>query len=216
MVGVARTIKYIWLAEPPTEYVYLPLEQNPAGLVTQTLVVESYGDSASLVEPLREVVRGLDPNMAVFDVSAGVGAGRDRTLRPGGLLGKHPNAGVRNSHGDRRVRGQCADDRAQARHGAGRGRNRLGTRRELAGGKSAEGAGLLRQHGLGPLRCGAAAAGDGNAGGVFCAKRGRQCPLDSRYWGDRLGSRPARCSNSRTWSYKRLISMCSKRTSSRL
>jgi formate-dependent phosphoribosylglycinamide formyltransferase (GAR transformylase) len=33
-----------------------------------TLMAESTGDSASILTPLREVVRRLDPNMPVYDV----------------------------------------------------------------------------------------------------------------------------------------------------
>jgi predicted permease len=66
VVGVARTYKYVWLTEAPTEYLYLPLAQN--FLPRRTLFVESYGDAASLTGRMREVIRGLDSNMPVYDV----------------------------------------------------------------------------------------------------------------------------------------------------
>lgn len=66
VVGVARTSKYVWLTEAPTAYLYLPLAQNVRR--QRTLFVESYGDAASLTGRIREVIRGLDSNMPVYDV----------------------------------------------------------------------------------------------------------------------------------------------------
>jgi predicted permease len=66
IVGVAKTSKYLWIGEPPTEYLYLPLAQHPQP--NMTLVAQSAGDAASLVAPLREMVRGLDANQPVYDV----------------------------------------------------------------------------------------------------------------------------------------------------
>jgi putative ABC transport system permease protein len=58
--------KYIFIAEPPTEFVYLPSLQTPQPRMT--LIARSAGDPASLVAPLREVVRGLDANQPIYDV----------------------------------------------------------------------------------------------------------------------------------------------------
>jgi putative ABC transport system permease protein len=66
IVGVAKNAKYIFLLEPPTEFVYLPRRQNP--WPRTALVVQSVGDPASLVAPLREVVHSLDPNQPMFNV----------------------------------------------------------------------------------------------------------------------------------------------------
>jgi cell division protein FtsX len=66
IVGVAKTGKYLWIGEPPTEYLYLPLAQHPQS--NMTLVAQSAGEAASLVAPLREMVRGLDANQPVYDV----------------------------------------------------------------------------------------------------------------------------------------------------
>jgi macrolide transport system ATP-binding/permease protein len=66
IVGVAKTTKYLWFAEPPTEFLYLPLAQHPRPRIT--LLTESYGDPASLLAPLRQVVRGLDANQPIYDV----------------------------------------------------------------------------------------------------------------------------------------------------
>jgi len=66
IVGVAKTTRYRWFAEPPTDSLYLALTQHPRPRIT--LLAESYGDPSSLLAPLREVVRGLDANQPIFDV----------------------------------------------------------------------------------------------------------------------------------------------------
>ena len=66
IVGIAKTSRYLWFAEPPTDFVYLPFAQHPRDRVT--LLAESYGDPASLLGPLRDVVRALDANQPIFDV----------------------------------------------------------------------------------------------------------------------------------------------------
>jgi putative ABC transport system permease protein len=66
VVGVARTAKYLYIAEPPTDFVYLPYRQRlPQRMF---MVTQSAADATSLVGPLREVVRGLDANQPVFNV----------------------------------------------------------------------------------------------------------------------------------------------------
>ena len=67
IVGLAKTSKYIFIAEPPTEFVYFPYRQQ--GRQQQmVLMAESSGDAASLAAPLREIVRGLDPSMPIYNV----------------------------------------------------------------------------------------------------------------------------------------------------
>jgi putative ABC transport system permease protein len=66
IVGVAKTTKYIWFGEAPTDFAYLPLAQHPQSQMT--LLAYSSGDPASLAEPLRQVVRTLDANQPVFGV----------------------------------------------------------------------------------------------------------------------------------------------------
>src|SRR5262249_25229173 len=68
VVGLAKTSKYIFIAEPPTEFVYFPYRQGGAAQQQMVLLAESSGDAASLAAPLREVVRGLDPNMPIYNV----------------------------------------------------------------------------------------------------------------------------------------------------
>jgi putative ABC transport system permease protein len=66
VVGVAKNSKYLLLAEPPTEYLYLPYRQDPVS--DMILLTESEGDPSSLVTPLRNLVRALDANQPIFDV----------------------------------------------------------------------------------------------------------------------------------------------------
>jgi predicted permease len=66
IVGVAKRSKYQSLVEPPIDAIYLPLSQNPQ--TRMTLLAESYGNSASLVGPIREAVRALDPNQPIYSV----------------------------------------------------------------------------------------------------------------------------------------------------
>src|SRR5262249_12339961 len=66
VVGVAKTHKYFWSGEPPTEYVYLPAAQTDRRQMT--LLVEGQGDARGLAAPLAAVGRSLDPNMPVHDM----------------------------------------------------------------------------------------------------------------------------------------------------
>jgi putative ABC transport system permease protein len=66
IVGVARNSRYLFIGEPPTDFVYFSYRQHPSPRMN--LMAESIGESASLLAPLREMVRRLDPNMPVYDV----------------------------------------------------------------------------------------------------------------------------------------------------
>ncbi len=66
IVGVAQMSKYFWIAEPPLDFIYLPYTQE--GRSTLTILAESAAPDASTLAPvLREVIRELDPAMAVYD-----------------------------------------------------------------------------------------------------------------------------------------------------
>ncbi len=66
IVGIAKNAKYFWIAEPPLDFIYLPYTQEK--LPALTVVAESNApDAAALAPVLREVVRGIDPNMPVFN-----------------------------------------------------------------------------------------------------------------------------------------------------
>ena len=135
VVGVTETTKYLWIAEAPIEFLYLPLAQHPQPQMT--LLTQSAGDAAGLAEPLRLMIRELDANQPVFEVRTfddfyqvpgdwptehhysncrGDGAdGHDprngRAVRFGGLRSQPPQPRNRNPHGYRR----------RARHGAANG-----------------------------------------------------------------------------------------------
>ena len=66
VVGLAKTAKYIFIAEPPTEFAYLPIRQK--NVRRATMIARSSGNPTTLVAPLREVVRGLDANLPIYNV----------------------------------------------------------------------------------------------------------------------------------------------------
>ncbi len=66
IVGVVKTTKYLFIAESPADFVYLPYRQRK--LDRMYLMAQSAGDPAALAGPLREVVRGLDVNMPIYNV----------------------------------------------------------------------------------------------------------------------------------------------------
>jgi putative ABC transport system permease protein len=66
IVGVAKTTKYLWLGEPPTDFVYFPYRQRPQS--SMMLLAGSAGDPAALTAPLRDVVRGLDPSLPIYNL----------------------------------------------------------------------------------------------------------------------------------------------------
>jgi hypothetical protein len=66
IVGVARNSKYLFFAEPPSDFVYFPYRQKkPQRMV---MVAQSAGAPSQLAAPLREVVRGLDANQPIYNV----------------------------------------------------------------------------------------------------------------------------------------------------
>src|SRR5262249_60426364 len=66
VVGLTKPTKYIFIAEPPTDFVYLPIRQK--NVRRAIMIARSTGDPTSLVGPLREVVHSLDANMPIFNV----------------------------------------------------------------------------------------------------------------------------------------------------
>jgi macrolide transport system ATP-binding/permease protein len=78
IVGVARTAKYLFIAEPPTDFVYLPYRQRTTQRMI--LVAQSAGEASALTGALREVVRSLDPNQPIFNVRTMEGFYRMRAL----------------------------------------------------------------------------------------------------------------------------------------
>jgi macrolide transport system ATP-binding/permease protein len=62
IVGIAETGKYVWVAEPPLDFVYLPYTQYGTQALT-VLAESSAPDAAALAPVLRQVVRKIDPAM---------------------------------------------------------------------------------------------------------------------------------------------------------
>jgi predicted lysophospholipase L1 biosynthesis ABC-type transport system permease subunit len=64
IVGVASTIKYQSTFEKPMDFVYMPLAQHP--ISRMVLMLRSSSDPLQLVQPVKDVVRTLDPNMPML------------------------------------------------------------------------------------------------------------------------------------------------------
>ena len=58
--------KYNFIAESPSDFLYLPYRQRPPGRMF--LVARSAGDAAALAAPLRKVLRKLDVNLPIYNV----------------------------------------------------------------------------------------------------------------------------------------------------
>jgi hypothetical protein len=68
IVGIAATVHYNWVAEGPTEYIYLHRLQHPAPTPRTTMLVQTRGEAAAMATPIREVVREIDADMPIFGV----------------------------------------------------------------------------------------------------------------------------------------------------
>jgi predicted permease len=66
IVGISKTAKYEWMAEPPTEFVYLPFAQRPRSRMH--LLVQTQRAPGDMAEPIRAIVRQIDSSEPVFDV----------------------------------------------------------------------------------------------------------------------------------------------------
>jgi macrolide transport system ATP-binding/permease protein len=66
IVGVARQSKYEDLVEPPIEFLYRPLSQNPQSALT--IMVATDGPSTTAAGPLRDLVRSLDAGQPMYGV----------------------------------------------------------------------------------------------------------------------------------------------------
>jgi|HubBroStandDraft_1064217.scaffolds.fasta_scaffold03618_5 macrolide transport system ATP-binding/permease protein len=66
IVGVAKQSKYFGLVEPPMEFLYRPLSQNPQQALT--IMVETAGAPSAAAAPLREIVRSLDAGQPMYGV----------------------------------------------------------------------------------------------------------------------------------------------------
>jgi putative ABC transport system permease protein len=67
VVGVVRDARAVTLAgDKPTGHYYIPLSQNPVGLVH--LALRTATEPTAIMNSLRAAVTGLDPDLPVFDV----------------------------------------------------------------------------------------------------------------------------------------------------
>jgi putative ABC transport system permease protein len=66
VVGLTRTSRYFFIAEPPMKFLYLPFSQEQNSRMS--LIVETFADPATIAMPLRAVVRGIDPNQPIYNV----------------------------------------------------------------------------------------------------------------------------------------------------
>src|ERR1700730_125317 len=67
IVGVAQTIMYQTMTDP-IDFVYMPLAQHP--VARMVLMVRSSGDPLQLVQPVKDAVRSMDPNLALVHTQA--------------------------------------------------------------------------------------------------------------------------------------------------
>jgi predicted permease len=66
IVGIAKTGTYLYWAEPPTPFFWMPFTQDYSPTVT--LHVRTEGDPAAMSTSIRDAVRAINPDMPVFSV----------------------------------------------------------------------------------------------------------------------------------------------------
>ena len=66
VVGLAKTSKYLFIAEPPTEFLYFPYRQRRPDVMV--MLVQTAGDPAGLAGPMREMVHRLDGTLPIYNV----------------------------------------------------------------------------------------------------------------------------------------------------
>jgi len=66
VVGVTQDWQYLFVGETPRPFIFYSARQHPSSL--QNLVLATSGDPLALIDPIRRVVRELDPRLPVFDV----------------------------------------------------------------------------------------------------------------------------------------------------
>jgi len=66
VVGIAKTGTYLYWAEPPTPFLYIPFTQEYRP--EATLTVHTRGNPPEMAPAIRDAVRAIDPDMPVFSV----------------------------------------------------------------------------------------------------------------------------------------------------
>jgi predicted permease len=64
IIGVAADSRYFFIVEPQLEFMYFPHAQSPVS--RRSLILASSGPAAALAEPLRALVRSMDPQMPLL------------------------------------------------------------------------------------------------------------------------------------------------------
>ena len=64
IVGVAADSRYFFIVEPQLEFMYFPHGQSPVS--RRSLVLAAAGPAAALAEPMRALVRSIDPQMPIL------------------------------------------------------------------------------------------------------------------------------------------------------
>ena len=64
IVGVAADSRYFFIVEPPLEFMYFPHAQSPVS--RRSLILATSDSASALAEPLRAMVRSMDPQMPVL------------------------------------------------------------------------------------------------------------------------------------------------------
>ncbi len=64
IVGLAADSRYFFIVEPPLEFMYFPHAQSPVS--RRSLILATSGSASALAEPLRAMVRSMDPQMPVL------------------------------------------------------------------------------------------------------------------------------------------------------
>ena len=64
IVGIAADSRYFFIVEPPLEFMYFPHAQSPVS--RRSLILATSGSASALAEPLRAMVRSMDPQMPVL------------------------------------------------------------------------------------------------------------------------------------------------------
>jgi macrolide transport system ATP-binding/permease protein len=66
VVGVAKNATYVSIGEPRIPFLYVPFAQQPP--TRMTLLVQTPADASAFAEPLRNLVRSIDPHQPIYNV----------------------------------------------------------------------------------------------------------------------------------------------------
>jgi len=86
VIGVTETGTYLWIAEAPTPFLYIPYRQSPRSRMR--LLAHTPAQSAGMIAPIRETVRTIDPNQPIYDVRTMEEFYEMRAVRITGLIAR--------------------------------------------------------------------------------------------------------------------------------